>query len=167
MDYESERSRRLGCWDGMAILTPFIEKWTRRASADFTPGPEYTKLLLDSGFGEDFPQEEREFWALELENNYKGDDGRQRLRVAMINLRDRDGLEARLRDVTCPVLWMQGTKDVSYSVANAEEEIELFVNSREATLKVVEGGRHFLNATNPEEVDCGVLEFVRKWSQAE
>lgn len=164
MDYESERSRRLGCWDAIAITTPFIEQWTRHAPPDFSPGPEYTKLLLDQGFGEDFPQGEREFWAREIEKNYSGNDGRQRVRVAMINLRDRDGLQARLWDVTCPVLWMQGTKDKSFSVANAEEEIKLFVNSKEAKLKVVEGGQHFLSATNPEEVDCGVLEFVQKWS---
>lgn len=82
----------------------------------------------------------------------------------MINLRDRDGLHARLWDIRCPVLWMQGTEDKSFSVANAREEIKLFVNSKEAKLKVVEGGQHFLSATNPEEVDCRVLEFVQKWS---
>lgn len=165
MDYESERSRRLGCWDAVAITTPFIEKWTRHAPPDFSPGPEYTKLLLDQGFGEDFSQNERQFWAREIEKNYHGNDGRQRVRVAMINLRDRDGLHARLWDVKCPVLWMQGTKDKSFSVANAEEEIKLFVNSKESKLKVVEGGQHFLSATNPEEVNCAVLEFVQKWSQ--
>lgn len=30
MDYESERSRRLGCLDAIAITTPFLEQWTRR-----------------------------------------------------------------------------------------------------------------------------------------
>lgn len=164
MDYESERSRRLGCWDAIAITTPFIERWTTRPQPDFSPGQDYVDLVLNQGFGEDFPQEEREFWAREIEKNDRGEDGRQRLRVAMINLRDRDGLHARLWDVTCPVLWMQGTEDASYSVANAEEEIKLFVNSREAKLKVVKGGHHFLSASNPEEVNYGVLKFLLKWS---
>ncbi|KAF4551363.1 Hypothetical protein D9617_13g098610 [Elsinoe fawcettii] len=164
MDYESERTRLLGCWDAPAILTPFIEKWTSRAPTPaFRPGAEYTDILISQGFGE-LPQAERDFWTREVEKNYRGDEGRQRIRVAMINLRDRDGLQPRLFDVRCPVLWMQGTEDKSYSVANAEEEIRLFANSKEAKLRVVEGGQHFLSWSNPREVNQELLEFVRRWS---
>ena len=53
-----------------------------------------------------------------------------------------------------------GTADPVYSVANAEEEIRLFVNSPGAELRVVEGGRHFLSASHPAEVNAATAEFV-------
>ncbi len=81
--------------------------------------------------------------------------GVERLRIISINLRDRDGLEARLDSVRCPVLWMQGTADRVYSVSYAEEEIKLFVDGRDAELRVVDGGQHFLSATHPDEVNTG------------
>lgn len=84
--------------------------------------------------------------------------------MATINLRDRDGLHGRLADVKCAVLWLHGTKDVVYSVANAKREIEMFVGSQDAELRVVEGGRHFLSFSHPEEVDAAVAEFVAKYS---
>jgi pimeloyl-ACP methyl ester carboxylesterase len=84
--------------------------------------------------------------------------------MATINLRDRDGLHARLGDVKCPVLWLHGTADVVYSVANAKREIEMFVGSPDAQLKVVKDGQHFLSFSHPEEVDSAVAEFVAKYS---
>lgn len=45
----------------------------------------------------------REFWDKEMKRNYRGTDGRQRARMASINLSDRDGLHNRLPDVRCPV----------------------------------------------------------------
>lgn len=47
-----------------------------------------------------------------------------------------------------------------YSVANAEEEIKLFTRSKDAKLKVVQDGQHFLSSSNPEDVDKAVLEFI-------
>lgn len=67
----------------------------------------------------------------------------------------------------CPVLWLHGDADVVYSVKNAEEEIELFVNSPEKKLVVVPGGHHFLSWTHPKEVDELVLEFVVKNSKGQ
>jgi hypothetical protein len=48
----------------------------------------------------------RDYWVKEIEANYQGDEGRQRIRMAAINLRDRDGLHTRAADVQCPVLWL-------------------------------------------------------------
>jgi pimeloyl-ACP methyl ester carboxylesterase len=84
-------------------------------------------------------------------------------RMCSINLADRDGLHNRLSDVLCPVLWMHGTEDLVYSIANAKEEIPKLVNSKHTELRVVEGGAHFLSASNPEVVDPAVLEFIQKW----
>jgi pimeloyl-ACP methyl ester carboxylesterase len=60
----------------------------------------------------------------------------------------------------------QGTADAVYSVANAKEEIELFRNSPDAKLKVIEGGQHFLNASHPKEVNEHVVQLVKKYSKA-
>ena len=57
----------------------------------------------------------------------------------------------------------QGTSDAVYSVANAEEEIKLFVNSPDAKLVTVEDGQHFLSASHPKEVDNALIDFVTKW----
>ena len=63
----------------------------------------------------------------------------------------------------CPVLRMHGTADPVYSVANAEDEMPLFVNSADAELRVVEGGQHFLSASNPDDVNTAVVEFINRW----
>ena len=58
----------------------------------------------------------------------------------------------------------QGTDDVVYSVANAKEEIPLFVNSPSTELVVVDGGAHFLSASHPKEVDNALIAFVGKYA---
>jgi pimeloyl-ACP methyl ester carboxylesterase len=72
-------------------------------------------------------------------------------------------LHGRLDGVRCPVLRMHGTEDPVYSVANAEDEMKLFVNSPGAELRVVKGGRHFLSASNPDHVNSATAEFISRW----
>jgi pimeloyl-ACP methyl ester carboxylesterase len=163
MDFESQRSRDLGCWDGIGFCTPAIDALAESVSDDWVIPVELVDAVLAEGFGEDVPPQERTFWHETHQENYAGDAGRARLRISSINLRDRDGLHARLDGVRCPVLWMHGTADAVYSVANAEDEIKLFVNSADAELRVVEGGRHFLSASNPGDVDAATIEFVNRW----
>jgi len=78
--------------------------------------------------------------------------------------RSGDGLEARLDGVTCPVLWLQGTADQVYSVANAEDGITRFTTSPSAELQIVDGGQHFLTASDPDTANTATLAFVEKWS---
>ena len=107
MDYESERSVKLGCWDLPPIIDPQIEAWTSKTpTPDFELDDEYCKMLVETGFGKDSPPEEQEFWTQSLKTNYRGDEGRRRARMALISLRDRDGLYGRLFDIKCPVLWL-------------------------------------------------------------
>lgn len=47
-----------------------------------------------------------------------------------------------------------------YTIANAKEEIRLFISSPSAQLVPIEGGAHFLNASHPREVNAALLEFV-------
>ncbi|KAL1849988.1 hypothetical protein Plec18167_008311 [Paecilomyces lecythidis] len=166
LDYESERTRQLNCWDGPSDLRPNIERWTtNEVTPDFEPHLGYCDFLIDIGFNKDCPQETRDFWRRTIRENYRGDDGRRRIRMAAINLAERDGLHSRLWDVRCPVMWLHGTKDVVYSVANAQQEIKLFKNSPDAQLVVVEGGAHFLSASHPKEVDNALISFVTKYSK--
>jgi pimeloyl-ACP methyl ester carboxylesterase len=164
MDFESERSRDLGCWDGISFCTPAIDALAESVGDDWVMPIELVDAVLKEGLGEDVPPEERTFWHATHQKNYAADAGRKRLRVSSINLRDRDGLRGRLDSVRCPVLWMHGTEDPVYSVANAEDEIKLFVNSPAAELRVVEGGEHFLSATNPDDVNRATAEFVDGWT---
>ncbi len=164
MDSESRRSREAGCWDGVAFCTPAIDSLAAPVGDDWVIPTDLVDAVLQEGLGDDVPPEDRSFWHDEHQKNYAGDEGRERLRIISINLRDRDGLEARLDGVRCPVLWMQGTADRVYSVANAQEEIELFVNSRDAELRVVDGGQHFLSATHPDEVNAATAEFIKRWA---
>jgi pimeloyl-ACP methyl ester carboxylesterase len=166
LDFESEKTRELGCWNAPKDLTVNIDKWTSlKPVSDFEPGNDFSDFLIDIGFGKDCPQDVRDFWRNEIKANYVGEEGRKRIRMATINLRDRDGLHGRLSDVVCPVLWLHGTADAVYSVANAEREIKLFVRSPDAQLKVVEGGQHFLSYSHPNEVDGAVKEFVGKYGK--
>lgn len=72
MDYESERTRQVGCWDGPADLTPSIDAWTTTSSTpDFEPSTEYCDFLIDIGFGKQCPKEAREFWRKEIKGNYQ------------------------------------------------------------------------------------------------
>ena len=164
MDYESPRSHELGCWDGVKAGDSLIRSMSRprpniEAQAD---------VIMQLGFGPLYTKEMRDFWAREVVQNYGSpvDEGKRRLRMCAINMRDRDGLHSRLVDIGCPVLWMQGTDDRVFSVRMAEEEIKLFTGTKSKELRVVEGGQHFLSASHPEEVGRAMLEFVKKWHKS-
>lgn len=164
MDNESERTRKLGCWDGAEACTGPINEWTTtQTTSNFEPGDHFTNYLIDIGFGKNCDKSVRDFWNKAIKANYQGDDGRRRARMAAINLRERDTLHGRLFDIRCPVMWLHGTSDAVYSVANAEEEIKLFVNSPDAKLVIVKDGQHFLSASHPQEVDNALIDFVGKW----
>ncbi len=164
MDYESERTRKLGCWDGREACTPLIDGLSEPVGKDWAIDDDFTDFILNVGIGDKVSDEERAHWKTIHKQNYNGDDGRKRLRMCAINLRDRDGLHRRLDAVKCPVLWMHGTDDQVYSVANAEEEIKLFVHSADARLHVVEKGQHFLSASDPDTVNKATAEFIRSWT---
>ncbi|ESZ93512.1 alpha/beta hydrolase fold family protein [Sclerotinia borealis F-4128] len=164
LDYESERTRLHGCWNPLVPLTKHIESWTVKPgllTEDFEPDTEYCDFLIDIGFNE-CSTDVREFWRKSIKHTYRGDEGRKRIRMAAINLRDRDGLHGRLTDVRCPFLWLHGTSDAVYSISNAQEEIKLLVNAASKEVISVEGGAHFLSATHPDEVGRALIEFVGK-----
>lgn len=164
VDYESPASMERGCWDGAGFCTPAIEALTDSVDDDWVVDDDFVLGVLAAGLGENVSDDEKQFWLGEYRKNYTGDDGRHRLRTSSVNLRDRDGLEARLNSITCPVLWLQGTADQVYSVANARDGIARFTNSRSAELQIVDGGQHFLTASDPEVANAATVDFVKKWS---
>ncbi|KAI9776111.1 MAG: hypothetical protein M1835_005603 [Candelina submexicana] len=168
MDYESERTRRLGCWEGIAAKTDSIDQWTtNEKTPSFKPDDGFCNVMIDIGFGKDCESSMRDFWIKTIKSNYQGDDGRRRARMAVINLRDRDGLHRRLFDVRCPVMWLHGTADEVYSVENAQEEIKMFANSPDARLITIKDGQHFLSASHPKDVDDALVAFVSKYQSYE
>jgi len=164
MDYESQQSQSLGCWNGSEFNSPLVDALADPVDESWEPADEFCDALLAAGFGPDVSDDERAFWHKTLKENYAGDDGRKRLRMCAINLRDRDGLYGRLDYVRCPVAWAHGTADQVYSVKNAELGVSKFTESEDAKLTVIEGGQHFLSASNPTEVNELVQSFINKWS---
>ncbi|EFL25960.1 putative alpha/beta hydrolase family protein [Streptomyces himastatinicus ATCC 53653] len=163
MDFESPRSRDLGCWDGVEFNTPLVDALADPVGEDWVVPDELVDAVLDTALG-GVSDEERDFWLATYRANYSGDAGRHRLRLSTVNLRDRDGLHGRLDEIRCPVLWLHGTADQVYSVANAQEEIGMFTRSPEARLEIIEGGQHFLSASHPEEVDSAAIDFLKRWA---
>lgn len=136
--------------------------WASRAP-DFTVDQEFIDIFLETGFGSTCTEEQRRFWTQALQQDFRGVDGAARASMNLINVAERDGLMRRLPFVTCPVLWLHGTDDVVFSVANAEDEIKSFTASPSASLQTVQGGQHFLSASNPKEVNEALLGFVRRY----
>lgn len=162
MDYESQRTRDLGCWDIAPIGNSLIEGWSsKEPTPDFKLDDGFVGLLGQLGVGANADPALVERMSTQTKEAYRGDEGRRRARMCAINLRDRDGLHGRLFDIHCPVLWMHGTDDQVYSVANAKEEIKLFVNAKDAKVVEVQGGQHFLSASNPMEVEPEVVKFIK------
>lgn len=161
MDNENQRTIDAGCWDGFKDVSQPVEGfYSATPTPDFECPTEFSDFLIDIGFGQDVPSDVRDFWRAQHRRNYPGNDGRERLYMCSVNLRDRDGLQARIADIECPVLWLHGTADQVYSVKNAEYEIPLFKKTK-AQLQVVEGGQHFLSFSHPEEVAQALLKFVK------
>jgi pimeloyl-ACP methyl ester carboxylesterase len=165
MDHESQQSQDLGCWNGNTFLTSSIDDLAQNVGDTFELSSEFCDGVLQVGLGNAVTAAERDFWHASMKSNYTGDEGRQRLRMSAINLRDRDGLYGRLDAVRCPVLWMHGSEDSVYSVANAEVGISKFTGSPQAQLQVVQGGQHFLSASDPAAVNAAAVEFVHAWNK--
>lgn len=108
MDYESVRSRELGCWNGPEACAGLLSiAGGPEPAHDFEPGDGYVEFLMDIGYGKSVTQDLKDFWARTIALNYSGDAGKRRICMAAVNLASRDGLRERLPYVTCPILWLQ------------------------------------------------------------
>ena len=108
MDYESAASREKGAWDPKTQLAPFYENWSStEPTPDFVVEEVWRGMVVNLGFSGTVPAETEASWDKRLQEVYAGDLGRKKLRMALINLLERDGLLLRQRDITCPVFWLQ------------------------------------------------------------
>lgn len=108
MDYESADSRGKGCWDPKAQLLAFYDAWSSPVpTPDFLVDDIWCGMVGSLGFSGTVPPETLAFWTNTLKSVYKGDEGRKKLKIALGNLLSRDGLLLRLRDIKCPVYWLQ------------------------------------------------------------
>ncbi|KAK8058492.1 alpha/beta hydrolase [Apiospora phragmitis] len=62
-------------------------------------------------------------------------------------------------------LLLQGTDDPAYSPEIPKKQIKQFTGSKEATLDILEGGAHFLNATHPKEMVDVILQKASRYGQ--
>ncbi|KAK4183004.1 hydrolase [Podospora australis] len=165
MDSESATSRAQGSWDPVPQLSPFLTKWTSDTlTPDFVVDEVWRGMVASLGFGSGVSAETLAFWDQTVRDVYTGDEGRRKVRMALMNLLERDGLVLRVGDIKCPVYWLQGKEDPVFGTAIAGEHIKLFTSSVEATLELVEGGGHYLNATSPKEVEAAILRMVGKYT---
>ncbi|OTA98538.1 hypothetical protein M426DRAFT_69634 [Hypoxylon sp. CI-4A] len=163
MENESPESRTKGCWDPPAFVPPFLEKWTSSTpTPDFVVGDDWIQAVLGLGFGSAATPEVAEYWTESLRSVYSGDEGRRKLRMAVVALTERDGLLLRVGDVKCPIHWLHGSLDAVYGTTVPKEHIELFTGSKDAKLEFLEGGAHFLNATHGTEVEDAILAMATK-----
>lgn len=131
MDYESERTRKLGCWDGADACTGPINNWTStKSTPDFEPEDSFCNFLIDIGFGKECDSSVRDFWLKTIKSNYRGDAGRRRARMAAINLKERDGLHGRLSDVICPVMWLHVSCGVAFDRIRAKARSNVWILTR-------------------------------------
>ena len=106
MDSESAASREKGCWDPKTNLLPFYDRLSV-PDADFVVDEAWRRMVASLGFSGTVDQETLLFWDTTLKEVYCGEQGQKKLRMALVNLLERDGLLLRLRDVKCPVYWLQ------------------------------------------------------------
>ncbi|KAI1851953.1 hypothetical protein JX265_008241 [Neoarthrinium moseri] len=165
MDCESAGSRGQGSWDPVPFFKPFLQKWTSEgATPDFVPDEDWRGACTGLGFGAAGSAENTAFWNGVIGDVYKGDEGRRKLKMATICLSERDGLLLRLEYIKCPVHWLQGTDDAVFPVKLAEEQIKLFTASKDAKFDAVEGGAHYLSASNPKQVNTALLAMVKTYA---
>ncbi|KAI0886717.1 putative alpha/beta hydrolase [Annulohypoxylon maeteangense] len=161
MDSESADSRTKGCWDPAPFASPFLQKWSSSTpNPDFVVGDDWIQPVLGLGLGSASTPAAVEYWSESIRKVYSGDQGRRRLRMATLNLAERDGLLFRIGDIKCPVHWYQGTEDPIYGTIVPQEHIKLFTGSSEAKLNFIEGGVHFLSVSHPKEVEEAIFEMV-------
>lgn len=166
MDKEGERAMSLGCWNGPEMTEGIVKETanTESASADYVVSDGIVQAILDASFGSKLDEDAKSTFTASMKKVYSGEAGKKKLRQAVINLRERDGLHGRLSEIKAPVLWIHGDEDTVFSVKNAQEEIKLFTNSVKAEVKVIAGGQHITGWTNAKEVNHEIAAFITEYN---
>ncbi|PQK09160.1 hypothetical protein BB8028_0001g12310 [Beauveria bassiana] len=167
MDSESSLRSDDVSWELKANLIPLYESWcSMTATPHFVPDEHWRRMVVNVGFSGSVPDDFSSFWHKTLKTVYSGDEGRKKLRIAILCLLERDSILLRLRDIRCPVYWLQGSSDPVFGRVMPEQHIQLFTSAPETKLTFIDGGGHYLNVTHPEEVNFALLNMVEKYAWA-
>ena len=79
MDNESAESCEKGSWDPKTNLTHFLEK-------DFVVDEVWRGMVARLGFSGIIPKETLSFWDTTLKEVYSSEEGRKKMRIALLNL---------------------------------------------------------------------------------
>ena len=131
MDFESPRSRELGCWDGIEFCTPAIDALEEPVGEDWVVDGDFVDAVLGAGLG-DILRGRAELLAPDLPAERR----RRRRTAPAARLLDQHARCARA-----------SSADQVYSVANAKEEITSSPGSSHAELRVIDGGQHFMSVS--------------------
>lgn len=160
MDVYNERMASHKCEDPSAQS---VIDLASKPDSSFALPPAFFDDFFPRSFGPSCTEQTTSFWTAHLNKVYAGEPGRLKLREIAINITTRDSLVPRLSRVKCPVLWLVGSEDKLFTLANAEDEIKMFTASRDASVKTVDGGPHLMSWTHAEEVNRLVAEFVGRY----
>jgi pimeloyl-ACP methyl ester carboxylesterase len=151
--------RKLGALDLTEEMLPVITHLTESTNSSFSVPADFLKKILTQAFGANSKEEDVNLFTLSMTKTYSGEEGRLRLRQSTITLLSRDSLHLRLRAITCPVLWIQGTEDKVFPVEGAKEELGL-LGSKDTRLETISGGPHVSSWAHAAEVNKLVAAFV-------
>lgn len=149
-----------GCAQSTPAFTPIITEMTANPDPNFQIPTPFVENMAPLAFGPNPKPEWIEMWRNIMQSTFTGDDGRLRLQQSVIAAITRDSLHFRVKDLTQPILWIQGTQDETFSVQNAEYELGL-TKSVDGQLVTVESG-HSPNITHAEETNKYILAFLQK-----
>ena len=64
MDAENERTRKLGCWNAHATLSPLVNSlFSATPTPDFSPPTEFINNEIENSFGKDVTDNVRKSWS--------------------------------------------------------------------------------------------------------
>jgi pimeloyl-ACP methyl ester carboxylesterase len=142
-------------------MLPVVNDLTSSPNRDFSLPSEFPLQILQLGLGKDFSENDLKLFSPLIMRTYSGDEGRLRLRQSTINLISRESLHLRLSAISCPILWIQGSEDTSYSAENAREELSM-MGSKTTRLEIIKGGPHLVSWSHAAEINNLLGEFMGK-----
>jgi 3-oxoadipate enol-lactonase len=84
---------------------------------------------------------------------------REQFSLAFHTLNERDDITGRLGEIGCPALVIHGTADAAIPMEQAEQLRDGL--GGEVSFLVVTDGTHAANVSHPDEVNAGILNFLR------
>jgi len=128
----------------------------------FKPDIDIFADIMATIYSQPIPREFLEAMDRGLTQIYGGEDGRRKFLAIFYATRDRESLrEDRLREVTCPVLWIHGGRDGMFPVELARRSVSWLTGSKKTELVVVDESQHCVARLFGDLTRSKTLEFVQ------